>query len=86
MAKRPDPKEAYTAFLGDAHKADEKPTESTQSQQKAYRVPTAGTLKAYRVRIPENWWEEMTEHFKAQGKRPSEGLREIIRDYLERNH
>jgi len=80
MAKRPDPKEAYTAFLGDAHKADEKPTESTQ---RAHGLPTAGPLKAYRVRIPENWWEEMTEHFKAQGKRPSEGLREIIRQYLE---
>ena len=78
-------KDLVSGMMG-KKKDDKKPTESTQSQQKAYRVPTAGTLKAYRVRIPENWWEEMTEHFKAQGKRPSEGLREIIRDYLERNH
>lgn len=62
-----------------------KPTDSPQSQQKAYKVPTAGTQKAYRVRIPENWWKLMTKHFAKQGKRPSEGLREIIRDYLERH-
>ncbi len=80
MAKRDAMDDIFEAT---GHK---KPTkslqETTEGTQKAYNLPTPGKLEPYRIRIPENYWKILTQYFEAQGMRPSEGIRQILREWM----
>ncbi len=54
--------------------------ETTERLQNAYDQP----MKDYRVRLPENWWQELKRRGAAEGLKPSQLVRRLIAEYLGR--
>ena len=59
----------------------ENPQEATEAPQTTHDV---GPLKKRHIRISDNDWQRLQDHFSRQGLNVSTGVRMIIRQYLER--
>jgi predicted DNA binding CopG/RHH family protein len=79
MAKRKNPEEAFTAFLGDTQTADDR---STDERQPADERQTADTLQRYNVRIAPSDWQRLKKAAAAEGTSTSAIIRRLIKQYL----
>lgn len=82
MGKRKDPKEAYTAFLGDVQETDKRQTSDVQP---GYKRQTSEVLTRYNVRLHESDWKRLQRAAAAEGTSASAIIRRLVKEYLRKH-
>ncbi len=69
----------------DTQKTDRQPTKTPRKvHRRPTKTPQRGALQKYHIRLHEEDWNRLKDHFETKGLSASSGIRMIIKEFMER--